>query len=132
MGLETKQLMMMITPRIIIQEEDEEKLGLLPPETTVANRTGLRPSLYRLKFGIVPSLTPEAMAFGREQYDEIVENGFLDVADAPLSTFSVDVDTASYANVRRFLNDGQLAQFGFGIIPKEFCQDHLGVRALLK
>ena len=28
--------------------------------------------------------------------------------DTPLSTFSVDVDSASYANVRRFLNDGRL------------------------
>ena len=29
-------------------------------------------------------------------------------AEQPLSTFSIDVDTASYANVRRFLNDGRL------------------------
>jgi Ca-activated chloride channel family protein len=43
-----------------------------------------------------------------EAYDRIVENDFLAVADAPLSTFSVDVDTASYSNVRRFLTDGSL------------------------
>lgn len=41
-----------------------------------------------------------------ERYAEITENPFLETARAPLSTFSIDVDTASYANVRRFLNDG--------------------------
>jgi len=43
-----------------------------------------------------------------EAYDAIVENPFQKTLDQPLSTFSVDVDTASYANVRRFLNEGQL------------------------
>jgi Ca-activated chloride channel family protein len=43
-----------------------------------------------------------------EGYDRIVENEFVAVADAPLSTFSVDVDTAAYSNVRRFLRQGQL------------------------
>jgi Ca-activated chloride channel family protein len=43
-----------------------------------------------------------------ERYAEINENPFLDVTRAPLSTFSIDVDTAAYANIRRYLNDGQL------------------------
>ncbi|HEV3343610.1 MAG TPA: VWA domain-containing protein [Pirellulales bacterium] len=43
-----------------------------------------------------------------ESYDRIDENPFLDVRQNPLSTFSIDVDTASYANVRRFLNGGAL------------------------
>ncbi|HEX8248840.1 MAG TPA: VWA domain-containing protein [Pyrinomonadaceae bacterium] len=43
-----------------------------------------------------------------ERYAEIEENPFLETSRAPLSTFSIDVDTASYANVRRFLNQGQL------------------------
>jgi Ca-activated chloride channel family protein len=46
--------------------------------------------------------------FNREAYDHIAENPFLAVAVNPLSTFSIDVDTASYANVRRFLTSGQL------------------------
>jgi Ca-activated chloride channel family protein len=41
-------------------------------------------------------------------YAEIDENRFRRVAEHPLSTFSIDVDTASYANVRRFLNEGRL------------------------
>ncbi len=45
----------------------------------------------------------------REQYDEIVENQFIAVAADPLSTFSIDVDRASYSNMRRFImQDGQL------------------------
>jgi len=43
-----------------------------------------------------------------ERYAEISENPFLEASRAPLSTFSIDVDTASYANVRRYLNNGQL------------------------
>ncbi|HZH35133.1 MAG TPA: VWA domain-containing protein [Pyrinomonadaceae bacterium] len=45
-----------------------------------------------------------------EKYAEIDENPFLETARAPLSTFSIDVDTASYSNVRRFLSEGQLPQ----------------------
>jgi secreted protein with Ig-like and vWFA domain len=41
-----------------------------------------------------------------ESYQAISSNKFQKVTDAPLSTFSIDVDTASYANVRRFLNAG--------------------------
>jgi Ca-activated chloride channel family protein len=59
-----------------------------------------------------PSATPvpgeEEAPFNTEGYSHIDENPFLDVAHAPLSTFSVDVDTASYSNTRRFLKDGQL------------------------
>ena len=46
--------------------------------------------------------------FNTEAYDRIDENGYRRVAEHPLSTFSIDVDTASYANVRRFLNDRSL------------------------
>lgn len=50
----------------------------------------------------------EASAFNTEAYDFIVDNAFLAATANPLSTFSIDVDTASYANVRRFLTSGQL------------------------
>ena len=49
-----------------------------------------------------------AEEFNTEEYDRIVENRFLNARDTPLSTFAVDVDTASYANVRRFLTRGTL------------------------
>jgi Ca-activated chloride channel family protein len=42
-----------------------------------------------------------------EDYDNFVENAFESPKTAPLSTFSIDVDNASYTNVRRFINNGQ-------------------------
>ncbi len=50
--------------------------------------------------------------FEREGYDNITENKFLKAVDNPLSTFSIDVDAASYSNIRRFLNNGQLPPAG--------------------
>jgi Ca-activated chloride channel family protein len=43
----------------------------------------------------------------QEDYDGFVENAFESPKTAPLSTFSIDVDNASYTNVRRFINNGQ-------------------------
>jgi|GEM_PF-571071 len=43
-----------------------------------------------------------------ESYTRIIENELKDVAREPLSTLSIDVDTASYANVRRFLNQNMI------------------------
>ncbi len=47
-------------------------------------------------------------SLGTEAYEPIIENPFVSAYEAPLSTFGVDVDTASYANVRRFLTSHQL------------------------
>jgi len=44
--------------------------------------------------------------FNTEGYATVHENGYKSVNNNPLSTFSIDVDRASYANVRRFLNQG--------------------------
>ena len=46
--------------------------------------------------------------FNTAAYDHILENPFLDSKSNPLSTFSIDVDTASYSNIRRFINEGSL------------------------
>jgi Ca-activated chloride channel family protein len=46
--------------------------------------------------------------FNTEEYSKINENTFKQVTVDPLSTFSIDVDPASYANMRRFVNSGQL------------------------
>jgi Ca-activated chloride channel family protein len=43
-----------------------------------------------------------------EEYDHITENIFHAVTDDPLSTFSIDVDAASYSNIRRYLNNNEL------------------------
>ncbi len=53
-------------------------------------------------------MAPPAPLFNTEGYRKIDDNPFLTVANNPLSTFSIDVDTASYSNTRRFINQGQL------------------------
>ena len=41
-----------------------------------------------------------------ERYGQLIDNPYASPIDAPLSTFSVDVDTASYTNIRRMIQDG--------------------------
>lgn len=48
----------------------------------------------------------------QEEYESFIENQFENPALTPLSTFSIDVDNASYTNIRRFLNNGQ-------VVPKD-------------
>jgi Ca-activated chloride channel family protein len=53
-----------------------------------------------------PSPLPVPPARDTERYPNAAANPVKRVAEEPVSTFSIDVDTAAYANVRRFLNDG--------------------------
>lgn len=55
-----------------------------------------------------PDPQTQSPDFNTEEYDRIYENPFLSVTQNPLSTFSIDVDTASYANTRRFLAENRL------------------------
>ncbi|MET0464857.1 MAG: von Willebrand factor type A domain-containing protein [Chitinophagaceae bacterium] len=55
---------------------------------------------------------PRPVDFNTEGYDAINETRFLAAKENPLSTFSIDVDAASYSNIRRFLNQGQLPPAG--------------------
>jgi Ca-activated chloride channel family protein len=61
---------------------------------------------HAMRFGVIN--LPGDEEGNTENYAHVAENKFLNVADQPLSTFSIDVDTASYSNARRFLNDGSL------------------------
>jgi Ca-activated chloride channel homolog len=63
--------------------------------------------------GIASSAAPEPWRWPREPgnteaYNVVNENRFLAASANPLSTFSIDVDAASYSNVRRFLSEGTL------------------------
>ncbi len=89
-----------VTPRIMVEEE-ERGLMLADPIPAAAEDSSVAlPADGYFEFS--------GQHFNRETYDRIVDNPFLDVRQNPLSTFSIDVDTASYANVRRFLNQGAL------------------------
>jgi Ca-activated chloride channel family protein len=72
---------------------------------------------YAAEVGQMTMVAPAPMAdsiqsgyrdIPREQYQHLADNPVHAVASEPVSTFSIDVDTGSYANVRRFLNGGQL------------------------
>lgn len=60
----------------------------------------------------VQSLILRPADFNREEYRHTPENDFKRVSAHPLSTFSIDADTASYSNVRRFLTGGELPPDG--------------------
>lgn len=49
--------------------------------------------------------------YNTEEYGKIIESGYKSTAQNPLSTFSTDVDTASYSNVRRMI------EYGWGVAP---------------
>lgn len=66
-----------------------------------------KPSRAEIGSGIAPAPSPMP-TFNTEAYQALPDNDFIAVADDPRSTFSIDVDTASYSNMRRFLLDGTL------------------------
>ena len=59
----------------------------------------------------VPYPTTTTFLVDHEKYQQISENSVKLVNEIPVSTFSIDVDTASYANIRRILNQGHLPQY---------------------
>ena len=61
-----------------------------------------------LGVNISPPLPARDEAGAGDTYAQIKENTFFEAKKDPLSTFALDVDNASYSNVRRFLNEGQL------------------------
>lgn len=74
---------------------------------SVATLSGMVPGISVNSQGYY-SGAPKNEDFNREGYDNIKENEFQKVTDHPLSTFSIDVDAASYSNVRRLINEGRL------------------------
>ncbi|HET7461783.1 MAG TPA: VWA domain-containing protein [Longimicrobium sp.] len=79
-------------------------------ETAVAtaDTVGAAPAMAYEMAPPPAGFAPPEPGFDREQYSPIVENEFRDVRTEPLSTFAIDVDAASYANVRRFLDEQRL------------------------
>lgn len=54
------------------------------------------------------TVNPQDREYNREGYNRIYENAYQRVKNNPLSTFGIDVDTASYSNIRRFIGQGML------------------------
>ncbi|MGV8887067.1 MAG: vWA domain-containing protein [Pseudomonas sp.] len=96
--------------------------GALPAEVLVRSEAVMADtSMAKRSVRPAPSYAPlpagEAYPQGyrdeqREQYQALADNLIHSVAEAPVSTFSADVDTGAYANVRRLLNQGRLPPEG--------------------
>lgn len=67
-----------------------------------------QPAARPVRQVMVVSPTAQIHKQNTEKYGKVEPNPVKAVAQEPVSTFSIDVDTGSYANVRRFLNDGDL------------------------
>ncbi|WP_447641073.1 MULTISPECIES: YfbK domain-containing protein [Chitinophagaceae] len=65
---------------------------------------GIRGSMGAI---IITSKKPISVALNTESYESYNENEFVNPISKPFSTFSIDVDNASYTNIRRFINNGQ-------------------------
>ncbi|QTT91614.1 vWA domain-containing protein [Pseudomonas chlororaphis] len=76
------------------------------------NAKALAPASMPTSMMTRESLPSGYRAEPREQYQNLPDNPIHSVAQAPVSTFSVDVDTGAYANVRRLLNQGSLPPQG--------------------
>ncbi len=89
-------------------EEEADAAGAPPPPAApAAQKVRIsNDSLVLPQPEPAPVAAPD-MPHNTEGYDSIIENRFLSVNTKPLSTFSIDVDTASYSNMRRFLSQGQ-------------------------
>ena len=87
------------------------RLRILAPLLLLLAVTGCSKRMAHESHAAPPVMIADAgapMAVGQESYAYVAENPFKRVADDALSTFSIDVDTASYSNIRRFLEDGSL------------------------
>ena len=96
-----------IVPAIPVEAElDEAKADKRMQEAVVGGVKGelAAPVRTRPKDSFSYQRHPD---WNTEEYDRIYENRFLLALQNPLSTFSIDVDTASYSNVRRFINSNQ-------------------------
>lgn len=94
-------------PEVLVQQE------AVMADTSMAKR-----ALYKMpNAGSAPMPLSESYPQGyrdeqREQYQALADNPIHSVVETPVSTFSADVDTGAYANVRRLLNQGRLPPEG--------------------
>jgi Ca-activated chloride channel family protein len=91
---------------------------LVQQEAVMADSSMAKRALYKMpNAGSAPMPLSESYPQGyrdeqREQYQTLADNPIHSVAETPVSTFSADVDTGAYANVRRLLNQGRLPPEG--------------------
>jgi Ca-activated chloride channel family protein len=90
-------------PAAEMQTQTQTASGNAPPNQPASVRGG-NSGGEAADQAVVPN-PPEP---SNEDYKLIEDNPFIRVTNNPLSTFSIDVDTAAYSNIRRFINNGQM------------------------
>jgi len=103
----------LVLEEMVVSVEYDMEAQRHPRIAIAADQAGASKSYHKrvsYQTNAAPAYAPEHgyIQHNTEGYTAIDENGFKDVLHNPLSTFSIDVDRASYSNVRRFLNMGQL------------------------
>ena len=113
------KLKSLVAPQIIVLEDEvivedtEMEAPMIISESLQGQVAGVRIRGMNSKRyagdykSAAPQIDYQLPQFNTEGYATIHENEFLKATKNPLSTFSIDVDVASYANLRRFLNNGQ-------------------------
>jgi Ca-activated chloride channel family protein len=91
-------------------KKDEYRYSDVKPSVGINAKTSAayEYSNYSGQTAMYNSYDDSYINYNTETYNYISENRFKKVIDNPLSTFSIDVDKAAYANVRRFLNNSQM------------------------
>ena len=87
---------------LIIDDNSQVEYDAMP-----AVRNSRKSGKMNMSYACVGMPAPP-QSWNTENYSTIHENGFRNVLANPLSTFSIDVDNASYSNVRRYINQGEL------------------------
>ena len=112
--LDVKLQTEIIIEEMVIREKEDSETGISPQKRedksykkveanqSYSGQIYMADATYE---GIEADYGPD---FNTESYNAINENIFKKVIGNPLSTFSIDVDNASYSNIRRFINNGQV------------------------
>ncbi len=111
-GMETEKVKIGLSPKIdvVLKTSDLELEEVVVAGDVSHHKLSLCSSVAQVTSTnmLIRGIASMPEDWNTENYSTIHENGFKDVKFSPLSTFSIDVDIASYSNVRRFINNGEL------------------------
>ena len=98
-----------LTPDMVFSEETDVlyEAQLVSADYSRKNKERSSSKVYAL-MEVASPYAPGYDRMNNEEYNSIAENRFINVLKESLSTFSIDVDAASYANLRRYINQGTI------------------------
>ncbi len=114
--LVTLCIMLFVTVQVYVKRGLQGRLKSatddIGDQFSVGNASQYQPYYLTTDYSIEREMAEESWRYNAnmntEEYGHLNENQFLTAKDNPLSTFSIDVDTASYSNIRRFLEGNQM------------------------